>query len=430
MKSYKKRTFVEISSSESENAEDAVEKISSSNSSEDDDDNDDVDGSEWNESEYEETEEEDDDDDDDKTHVQENDESMCNRVIKLLRERNDLQELNLIECKAYLRRHVLRLSGTKAECIERIKEHWRIKDRNCEALYPRSSFAIDCTGDVCKGDVVLFNQKVYKNFDKMTRRGSPLGRRTVVGRIVKENYGAAKQQHTFTVEVLWSKGAKKLPTLFSLLVKGRNLYKLRTFRQRWNNEKERLNVLAEKHKRGAAARSLRAMRKTKAEKKTNKSYTNIGKKRHKLFNHVAPSGTKETRNKQKVDFRGPEYNWKHGNLIQPNRVQETPSFPYTRHPSQDFHHFDSDLYNRRGYYHFPSHRGSVSAIELPNYHPFSHSVLASASESQEFAHGRYIYHTRPHQNRVSQSRKIDHFPRLMNAQAPSYLSPANPYRQI
>ncbi|CAA3032777.1 Hypothetical predicted protein, partial [Olea europaea subsp. europaea] len=122
MKSLKKRTFVEISSSESENAEDAVEKTSSSNSSEDDDDDDDW--SEWNESEYEEEEEEEEEVEDNETHVQENDESMFNKVIKLLRERNDLQELNLVECKAYLRRHGLRLSGTKAECIERIKEHW------------------------------------------------------------------------------------------------------------------------------------------------------------------------------------------------------------------------------------------------------------------------------------------------------------------
>ncbi|XP_028070810.1 splicing factor YJU2-like isoform X1 [Camellia sinensis] len=64
----------------------------------------------------------------------------------------------------------------------------RIKDGNAETLYPRSSFAINCTGDVCKGDVVLFTQKVYKKF----------GKRTIAGRVVKESYGAAKQQHTFT----------------------------------------------------------------------------------------------------------------------------------------------------------------------------------------------------------------------------------------
>ncbi|KAI8016174.1 putative serine protease EDA2 [Camellia lanceoleosa] len=44
------------------------------------------------------------------------------------------------------------------------------------------------SSDVCKGDVVLFTQKVYKKF----------GKRTIAGRVVKESYGAAKQQHTFT----------------------------------------------------------------------------------------------------------------------------------------------------------------------------------------------------------------------------------------
>ncbi|KAI7980363.1 Zinc finger CCCH domain-containing protein 62 [Camellia lanceoleosa] len=68
-----------------------------------------------------------------------------------------------------------------------------IKDGNAETLYPRSSFAINCTGkgDVCKEDVVLFTQKVYKKF----------GKRTIAGRVVKEIYGSAKQQHTFTFPV-------------------------------------------------------------------------------------------------------------------------------------------------------------------------------------------------------------------------------------
>lgn len=38
---------------------------------------------------------------------------------------SDLKSLNVKECKAYLRKHGLRLSGTKAVCIERIVEHWR-----------------------------------------------------------------------------------------------------------------------------------------------------------------------------------------------------------------------------------------------------------------------------------------------------------------
>ncbi|GMI68847.1 hypothetical protein HRI_000554000 [Hibiscus trionum] len=194
---------------------------------------------------------------DDRDQIQ-NSESLCNRVIAILKEGGDLESLSLKELKAYLRNHGLRIAGTKAVCQQRILEHWRIKEGNAEALYPRSSFFIDCTGDVCKGDVVLFNQKVYKKFDNISRRRL-LGKRTIAGRVVKESYGKAKQQHTFTVEVLWSKGTKKLPLLFPLLVKGRNLYKSRTYRQRWCDEAERRNVIAEKHKRGKAARLVKAM---------------------------------------------------------------------------------------------------------------------------------------------------------------------------
>lgn len=40
-------------------------------------------------------------------------------------ERSELQELNLKDCRAYLRKHGLRITGTKAECTHRIMEHWR-----------------------------------------------------------------------------------------------------------------------------------------------------------------------------------------------------------------------------------------------------------------------------------------------------------------
>ncbi|KAM0948871.1 putative transcription regulator SAP family [Dioscorea sansibarensis] len=186
-------------------------------------------------------------------------EDPCERVIDLLKRKKSLDVLTLDQCKAYLRKHSLRLSGTKAACIERIQEHWRIKDGNGELLYPKSSFIIDCTGDVCKGDVVLFKQRIYSKFDKVTRGASVIGKRIVAGRTVKESYGSAKQQHTFTVEVLWSEGNQALPPLFPLLVKGRNLYRLKTFRQPWNDEAERAKVLDEKHKRGAAARHARAI---------------------------------------------------------------------------------------------------------------------------------------------------------------------------
>ncbi|TQE01962.1 hypothetical protein C1H46_012396 [Malus baccata] len=73
-----------------------------------------------------------------------------------------------------------------------------------------------------------------------------LGKITVAGKesygAGKESYGAGKQQHTFT---------------------GRNLYKLRTYRQRWSEEAERSKVLAEKQRRGEAARRVRAMKKSR-----------------------------------------------------------------------------------------------------------------------------------------------------------------------
>ncbi|KAG4124753.1 hypothetical protein ERO13_D10G058200v2 [Gossypium hirsutum] len=172
-----------------------------------------------------------------------------------------LEKLKVDECKVYLRRNGLRLSGNKDVLFQRIKEHLEISNGG-EKKYPLSSFAVNCKGDACTGDVVMFEQKVYEMFNMAPRRasGPPCGTRIVVGRIVKESYGSAKQQHTFTIEVLWSKGEKPLPPLHPLLIKGRNLYRLKTLRQRWEDEGERQKVLVEKHSRGLLARSDREER--------------------------------------------------------------------------------------------------------------------------------------------------------------------------
>ncbi|XP_058088858.1 zinc finger CCCH domain-containing protein 62-like isoform X2 [Magnolia sinica] len=282
-----KAVFVSLSSSEEEGEDEEEEEEEESEGDHVDDSDYDEDDDEDDEDEGDDDEDERDDDDgdeeedvisissgedvtdeeadresvDDDSEAMPGDEANCNRIIQLLQGGHDLNILKLEECKAYLRKHGLRLTGTKSICIQRIQEHWRIKDGNGEKLYPRSSFVINCRGDVCNGDTVLFTQRVYRKFDVVTRGSNPIGKRTIAGRVVKESYGAAKQQHTFTVEILWSKGVKTLPPLFPLLVKGRNLYRLKTFRQRWNDEAERLKVLAEKHKRGAAARRIRAIKK-------------------------------------------------------------------------------------------------------------------------------------------------------------------------
>ena len=86
----------------------------------------------------------------------------------------------------------------------------------------------------------------------------------MAGRIIRESYGALKQQHTFTVEVLWSSGLRPKQPLENLLIKGRNLYRAvggRTVRRRpWADEMLRRSVLGEKHERGAAARGVREVR--------------------------------------------------------------------------------------------------------------------------------------------------------------------------
>ncbi|KAJ7944404.1 zinc finger CCCH domain-containing protein 62-like [Quillaja saponaria] len=271
----------------------------SSSSDEEVVDGDDGDGDEEEEIDDGDTEEDGDYDDDDssgedsseedKEDTDGDDGSFCNKVICLLQEGNDLASLKLKECKAYLRKHGLRIAGTKSICVERIKEHWRIRNGNGETLYPRSSFIINCTGDVCKGDTLLFRQKVYEKFDKVTRYGRLLGKRAVAGRVVKESYGAAKQQHTFTIEVIWSSGVKKLPPLFPLLVKGRNLYRLKTFRQVWKDEAERVKVLTEKHERGAAARLVRTMK-----QKKKKWTANGGVKRPNEVQHTRPTKLRRT----------------------------------------------------------------------------------------------------------------------------------------
>lgn len=46
----------------------------------------------------------------------------------------------------------------------------------------------------------FINKELISNrFNKVTRHGRRLGKRTIAGKVVSESYGAARQQHTFTV---------------------------------------------------------------------------------------------------------------------------------------------------------------------------------------------------------------------------------------
>ncbi|KAH7422624.1 hypothetical protein KP509_12G017800 [Ceratopteris richardii] len=186
------------------------------------------------------------------------DKKLFSEALKIIRGGN-MNKLRPEHCKAYLRHYSLRLTGSRTVLHERVLEHVELKVRGGMSKYPRVTFSIDCTGDACTGDVVLFRQRL-KNYNSKAGANSTLpgpGKQIVAGRIVKESYGTEKQQHTFTVEVLWNRGPKRIPYLYPLLIKGRNLYRFRTFRQPWKDEKERIKVLKEKHSRGDLARNAR-----------------------------------------------------------------------------------------------------------------------------------------------------------------------------
>ncbi|KAG8380191.1 hypothetical protein BUALT_Bualt07G0167800 [Buddleja alternifolia] len=193
--------------------------------------------------------------------LDEQDQKSYETIQKIIKD-SRVEKLKVDQCKIYLRKHGLRLSGNKETLIQRIKEHINIVNGGGEEKYPASSFVFNCKGDACTGDTVMFEQNVYEMFNIASRsaNGPPCGTRVVAGRIVKESYGAAKQQHTFTIEVLWSKGEKPLPPLHPLLIKGRNLYRLKTMRQKWEDEGERQKILSEKHARGGVARLSREER--------------------------------------------------------------------------------------------------------------------------------------------------------------------------
>lgn len=108
----------------------------------------------------------------------------------------------------------------------------------------QDGYDLNCTGNCCIGDKIAFFN-AGKSGDKL------------YGEIIRESYGEAKQQHTFTI--------KMEATGESLLIKGRNLYKNGVLRKVWEDESKRVTVLAEKHQRGDEARAAAKRRKQQRE---------------------------------------------------------------------------------------------------------------------------------------------------------------------
>lgn len=114
-----------------------------------------------------------------------------------------------------------------------------------------------CGGDTVTGDEIVFVESVFGgSFRKPTFRGY----RRIIGKVVKDSYGADRQQHTFTIAVEHSDGIDPVEPGKAIRRKGRNVYKNGTWRKRWANEAERDAAADEKHARGDAARAVRDQR--------------------------------------------------------------------------------------------------------------------------------------------------------------------------
>jgi hypothetical protein len=121
-----------------------------------------------------------------------------------------------------------------------------------------SLFSIPATGDSVTGDIILFTEAVFGGSHRSPKF---LGDRRVVARIIKDSYGSAKQQHTFSLEIIASDGYQPLTAGAKTTRKGRNVYRNGTARLPWEDETARKIALDEKHGRGDAARSARDARK-------------------------------------------------------------------------------------------------------------------------------------------------------------------------
>lgn len=112
------------------------------------------------------------------------------------------------------------------------------------------------TADVIVGDLVEFVEPVFSGSYRNARFA---GNRRIVAEVLRESYGATRQQHTFTIRVLASDGAQPLEAGATTTRKGRNLYR-DCSRLTWRDESARAAAAVDKHARGDRARAVRKAR--------------------------------------------------------------------------------------------------------------------------------------------------------------------------
>ena len=116
---------------------------------------------------------------------------------------------------------------------------------------------LNCTGDVVTGDRIRWTEAVFTGSH---RRPKFAGERTIEAEVVADSYGAAKQQHTFSLFVIRAEGTSAPEPGSRIYRKGRNIYRNGCYRAAWKNEADRRQHQDEKYQRGDAARAVREYR--------------------------------------------------------------------------------------------------------------------------------------------------------------------------
>ncbi len=120
-----------------------------------------------------------------------------------------------------------------------------------------SDCKIDALGDCCKGDIVTFTESVFSGSYRSPRY---IGERKLMAKITGCSYGLAKQQHTFSFELIKATGTQAQAVNSKFRRKARNVYRNGVKRAAWEFESDRQSALDEKHKRGDEARARRQKR--------------------------------------------------------------------------------------------------------------------------------------------------------------------------
>ena len=116
-----------------------------------------------------------------------------------------------------------------------------------------NEFTINCSGDVCAGDIIMFERDIFTGHYKNAKFSH---KQKIIAEVLKDSYGAKKQQHTFTLRIIWDSD-NSYDKDQNIRIKGRVLYRNGVLRRKWYDETNRLNVLEDKHLRGNGARVLR-----------------------------------------------------------------------------------------------------------------------------------------------------------------------------